>query len=86
VRTCSEKRTHNRRISRFRRQQTESKFGFVIFSDHHPRYSNVVEMQFHSQSARLRGLCPHPAIIESVGSTNHRSGPSARIEDGRVRG
>jgi hypothetical protein len=86
VRTCSEKRTHNRRIARFRRQASEPKFGFTTFSDHCPCYSNVVEMQFHSQSARLRGLYPHPAIIEPVGSTNHRSGPSARIDDGRVRG
>lgn len=82
----SEARRYTGHITRFGPRAAESKFGFTIFSYRCACYSNVVDMQLHSRTARLREQRRCPAIIETIGSTNHRSGTPARIDDGRVRG
>ena len=86
MRDPSENHGNNGHIARFGRLGPDSKFGFAIATNHRACYSNVVDVQFHSRVARLRGHHRSPAIIEPVGSTNRRSGTSARINDGRVRG
>ena len=82
----SEDTGQNGHSDRFGPRLEESEFAYAGITNRFTRSVKVVDVQFHSRPARLREPWPPPAIIDPVGSTNHRSGTSARINDGRISG